>query len=53
MEDRIAFLKIYILAKGNDLPTYQKAVADFVSAFPESKLLPQVKSLQESIASIK
>jgi outer membrane protein assembly factor BamD (BamD/ComL family) len=53
MEDRIAFLKIYILAKGNDLPTYQKAVADFVSAFPESKLLPKVKSLQESIASTK
>jgi tetratricopeptide (TPR) repeat protein len=53
MEDRIAFLKIYILAKGNDLSTYQKAVADFVSAFPESKLLPKVKSLQESIASTK
>lgn len=53
LEDRFAFLKIYILAKGTDLSAYQKAVADFVSAFPDSKLLPKVKSLQESIATTK
>ncbi|MDP5121142.1 MAG: tetratricopeptide repeat protein [Spirosomaceae bacterium] len=53
IEDRIAFLKIYILAKGSDLLAYQKAVNDFVSAFSGSKLLPKVKALQESIASTK
>lgn len=53
IEDRIAFLKIYILAKGSDLLAYQKAVNDFVSAFSGSKLLPKVKALQESIANTK
>lgn len=50
IEDKIAFLRIYILAKGSDLPAYQQSIDDFIIGFPASSLLGRVKSMQATIA---
>ncbi len=50
IEDRIAYLRIYILAKGKDIATYKQAIDNFLSTFPKSTLSSNVKSMQEMIA---
>lgn len=46
LEDRIAFLRIYILAKGKDVVAYKQAIDNFISSFPNSMLSNNVKSMQ-------
>lgn len=49
VEDKIAFLKIYILAKGKEVKLYQKAIEDFKIGYPASKLLPKVITMETGL----
>jgi tetratricopeptide (TPR) repeat protein len=48
IEDKIALLRIYVLAKGNNKDLYKTSLDEFVSNFPTSKFKEKIMELKNS-----